>query len=310
MILCVTLNAAIDKTYIIEGFKPGRIFRVRETQALAGGKGINVSRVIHSLGGDVLATGFLGGHNGAFIEESLAAEGIPSSFVRVKPESRVTISIIDPASSSETGLYENGPSIAQEDWERFKDHFANWLNRTDMVILSGSLPAGLPSSAYAELIRMARARQRFVILDTSGKALQVGLAAHPWMAKPNRAEAEELLGRPLHTQSSIVESIQKLLADGLEAIAVSLGSEGVIGGCRDGIWSVQPPQVKAKSSVGAGDSFVAGFALSWLKQGDFAEALRYATACATASVIKVGAGILSPVDVQHLTKVVKAEKIA
>jgi len=309
MILCVTLNAAIDKTYVIEGFKPGEIFRVKETKALPGGKGINVSRVIHSLGGDVLAAGFIGGHNGAFIEERLAAEGIPSAFVRVKPESRVTISIIDPICSSETGLYEHGPVIDREDWERFKDHFARQLHKADMIILSGSLPAGLPSSAYAELIRMAKARQRSVILDTSGEALRVGLAAHPWMVKPNRVEAEELLGCPLDSQSSVVEGIKRLLADGLETVAVSLGKDGVIGGCAHGIWSVRPPQVKAISSVGAGDSFVAGFALSWLRQGDFAEALCYATACAAAGVTKVGAGVLSPADVQHLAKVVQVEKI-
>lgn len=309
MILCVTLNAAIDKTYIIERFKPGEIFRVKETKTLPGGKGINVSRVIHSLGGDVLATGFIGGHNGAFIEEKLATDGIPAAFVRVRPESRLTISIIDPVNSSETGLYEHGPVIAQEDWERFKGHFAGLLNRAEVVVLSGSLPSGLPTSAYAELIEMAKAKRRSVILDTSGEALKFGVAAHPWMVKPNRVEAEELLGCPLDSLASIAEGVRKLLADGLEAVDISLGKDGVVGGCAQGIWNVQPPQVDARSSVGAGDSFVAGFALSWLRQGDFAQALRYATACAAASVTKVGAGVLSPTDVRYLMEIVKVEKI-
>ncbi|MDK2784581.1 MAG: tagatose 6-phosphate kinase [Bacillota bacterium] len=309
MILCVTLNAAVDKTYIVEGFRAGEIFRVKEVQVLPGGKGINVARAIRVLGGDVLATGFIGGHNGAFIEERLAAEGIPSDFVQIPAESRLTVSIIDPINSSETGLYEQGPAVCAEDWERFKEHFAVLLEKAEIAILSGSLPRGLAADAYAELIEMARGTGCSVILDTSGEALKTGLAAHPWLIKPNRSEAEGLLERPLEGVSAVVEGIKKLLADGQEAVAISLGKDGVIGGCGYGIWRVRAPQVHAASSVGAGDAFVAGFTLAWLRKGDFAEALRYGTACAAASVTRVGAGMLSPSDVEYLSRTIKAEKI-
>lgn len=290
MITTVTVNAAIDKAYIVDNFALNGVFRVQRVMAQAGGKGLNVARVIKALGEEVVATGFLGGHNGRFIEESLAVEGIDGDFVHVTGESRMCLNILDPASQSQTELLEPGPEVSLEDGEKLKDKVRTLARRSRLVIMSGSLARGLPTTFYAELIEVVKQEGTRVILDTSGAALKEGLKASPYMVKPNFQEAIALAGRPLEEEMARRDFVKELLATGIEVVALTLGKGGAMIGSRDTLFHVITPEIQSVNTVGCGDAFVAGFAVALVQGEDVPVAARRATAIAAASAASLGTG--------------------
>ncbi|BCJ47691.1 hypothetical protein GCM10010168_20500 [Actinoplanes ianthinogenes] len=194
MIVTVTLNPALDLTYPVEHLVPHCTHRVSKVSERAGGKGLNVARVLHALGEPVLATGLLGGPTGAVVAQLLDAEGVPSSFVPITGETRRTVAVVDHADA--TGFWEPGPLVTDPEWFRFVDHFRDLLGGAAVVALCGSLPRGVPIDGYAQLIRAATKAGVPVLLDTSGPALAHGLAAGPTVTKPNAAELADLLPAP------------------------------------------------------------------------------------------------------------------
>ncbi|WIN00300.1 hexose kinase [Actinoplanes oblitus] len=191
MIVTVTLNPALDLTYPITHLVPHRTHRVSAVSERAGGKGLNVARVLHALGEPVLATGLLGGPTGAFVARLLDAEGVPSSFVPVAGETRRTVAVVDAADA--TGFWEPGPVVTTAEWSRFVDHFGRLIRGAPVVALCGSLPRGVPIDGYAHLTHLAAEAGVPVLLDTSGPALAHGLTAGPTVTKPNAAELADLL---------------------------------------------------------------------------------------------------------------------
>ncbi|GAA4246113.1 1-phosphofructokinase family hexose kinase [Dactylosporangium darangshiense] len=190
MILTVTLNPALDLTYAVDELRPHATHRVRAVHERPGGKGLNVASVLHAQGEPVLATGLLGGSVGAAVRALVDAAGLPSAFVPIAGETRRTVTIAHGGDA--TGLWEPGPFVTAAEWSAFLACYGSLLSQVSVVTLSGSLPRGVPADAYAALIRSARARGVPCVLDASGEALRLGLAAGPDLIKPNAAELAEL----------------------------------------------------------------------------------------------------------------------
>ena len=298
MILTVTPNATVDKTYRVEDFQLNRVHRPQQTLTVAGGKGINVARVYRTLGGDALATGFLGGEQGRIVARELAREKIAGDFVEVAGETRVCVAIVDPNSGTQTEVNERGPNVTSDEVNGLRDKFSRLLSQHpfDFVVLSGSLPPDAPDSLYAELIEIAQAANVPTVLDASGDALRQGIAARPWLVKPNQFELQALLNRPIETDAEILSAARELHRSGIAHVIASRGERGAVYAGDSGRWQAVPPQIEFASAVASGDSFVAAFLWAWQfgeKPRDPENALRLATGAGAANAMVIGAGFCS-----------------
>lgn len=309
-ILTVSLNAAVDVVYVIDQFAPDKINNVREVQRMAGGKANNVARVLAARGGQVVATGFAGGGAGQFIQSDLHRRGIHPDFVETGGENRTCTTVIDPASRSVTELREPGPTLTAQHAERFLPHFRSLLPGTDLVVISGSLPPGIPADFYRTLVSEAwRAGQVRTLLDARGDALREALPAQPYLVKPNLDELQEWAGAELPTDHQILLAARKMLRAGPLLVAVSLGARGLLAVTDGGSWWVSPPPIDAQNTVGSGDSLVAGFATGLLTGLDAEGILRLAVACGTANALTRGVADVRPDDVQRISAAVQVRRI-
>lgn len=299
-VLTVTLNAAVDKTYRVEGFCLDRVFRVEAGRVVAGGKGINVARVLHTLGVPVVATGFLGGHNGAFILDSLKQEGIPGDFVWTQGESRVCLAVIDPIAGTQTELNEIGPEIHPEEVSALEQKLAQLLPQFAYVTLCGSAPPGVPTDFHARVIRLGHKAGVKVVLDSSGELLRHGLEAGPWMVKPNRAELSAIYGREPTDVDEATQMAHQLLAKGIEIAVVTLGKQGAIWVSEEGEWFAQPPEVEFVSAVGSGDSMLAAMLYAFIQGMSPPDVLRWGVAAGAANAAVFGAGFCTREQIEAL----------
>ncbi|MFI5952336.1 1-phosphofructokinase family hexose kinase [Cryptosporangium sp. NPDC051539] len=284
MILTVTLNAALDVTYRVDALVPHGTHRVAPPEERAGGKGLNVARVLHALGEPVLATGLLGGDTGARLARLLDADGVPSAFEPVAGETRRTLAVSDGRGA--TGFWEPGPEVTPEEWEAFRVRFALLVAEADVVVLSGSLPRGLPGDAYAQLVLDAGPAGVPVILDTSGEPLRLGIGAGPALIKPNAEELAALVG----TNGELVESARAARTLGAGAVVASAGPDGLVAVTGDGGWQARPPEVVHGNPTGAGDAAVAGLARGLRHRAPWPELLADAVALSAAAVASPIAG--------------------
>lgn len=298
MILTVTPNAAVDKTYRVAGFRRNRVNRPETVSTVAGGKGINVARVYRTLGGEAMATGFLGGANGRWIAQALQQEGIRGEFVRTGGESRLCIAIVDPEDGSQTEINEPGPPADSRFGRELLRRVARLLSQTsfDFVVLSGSLPPDCPASLYADLITLARRWNVPAALDAGGEALKSGIDAEPWMVKPNHTEAELLLGFPIRDRDGALRAAKALQSRGVRLVAVTCGASGAVALYENAAWWAVPPEITFASAVASGDAFLAAFLWEWTygsRRGDLARSLSLATGAGAANAAVVGAGFCS-----------------
>ena len=309
MITTVTLNAAVDKLYLVDELQAGGVTRVKECSATAGGKGLNVARVASILGENVLASGFVGGHSGRYVEEMLKDDLVRSDFVHVDGESRTCINIIDRSGRS-TEFLEPGVTVTGKDKSRFLEKFTQILKKSDVVVLSGSMPRGCNSEFYAELIRLVKADDCKVILDTSGESLKQGLKALPTMIKPNRDEISALLGTAVNSRDDVVRAAETLRDGGIPYVVVSMGKEGAILACREGIFEGNPPDVKVVNTVGCGDSMVAAFAAGFERGYPPGKALQFALAVSSANAMCRQTGFFHPEDLRKILSAGKVTRLA
>lgn len=325
MILVVTLNPALDVTHHVEEADWAGVNRPHEVAARPGGKGVNVARVLLALGCDVLVSGLAGGAAGDAVRAGLQAAGVPADLTPIAAETRRTFAVVDTA-RGQTGLFnEPGPPVSEAEFARFCDQFRAALPACSAVVLTGSLPRGLPATCYAELIRLAAGIP--VILDTDGPALRDGTEAGPAIIKPNLAELELVTGRPLRTGQGpaaawvatasaaparaaaaagtagdeaesepavaldeVRRAAQELRSAGAGAVVVTLGPAGLLAVTSDGTWLAAPPGAEPGNPTGAGDAAVAGLARGLALGQDWPERLRHATALGTAAVAAPVAG--------------------
>jgi tagatose 6-phosphate kinase len=295
MITTVTLNASIDKAYTMaEPIENGTVMRVKEVSNTAGGKGLNVARVVHLCGSDVSATGFAGGFNGKYLEAMLDDDGIAHHFAHVKGETRSCINILDPKYSS-TEYLEPGCSISDEEQKNFLEKvFPEAIAACDVVTFSGSAPKGIAKDIYASLVAAAKKQGRKTILDTSGDYLRLGLAAKPDVIKPNQEELAALFQTEVESTEKAIDLAEKLHQDGIPYVVISLGGDGAVIVCDEGAYHGRSPAIKPVNTVGCGDSMVAALAVSLEKNSSPSEALRYAVSVASANALSPYTGNFDP----------------
>ena len=298
MLLTVTLNASVDKLYLLERNTPGTVMRVKETRNSAGGKGLNVSRVAAQLGESVTAMGFVGGHMGRYFESLITQSGITRAFTHVAAEMRNCINCWDLSCGQSTEYLETGTAVTEEEANRFLEDFAMRLPAADVVAISGSLPRGLADDFYATLTRMCHNAGKPVLLDASGAALRYALPAGPDLVKPNADEIAALLDRTPQTFAEKADAVQTLHHRGVACAALSLGAEGVLLACAEGVYHGVPPRIEPKNTVGCGDSMVAGFAVGMARGLPLQERIRLSVAVATAAALAIGTGEYAESDLQ------------
>jgi len=260
MILTVTLNPAIDRTVYVDNFKTGELNRVIASRTDPGGKGINVSKALCSYGVEQTATGIIGGMNGKQLMSLLERYDFRKDFLMISGETRVNLKINDIKTGLVTEVNESGPVVSEEDAEAFVNLLCKHLKNCELLILSGSLPAGLPAGFYARCIELASDMRVPSILDADGEAFSLGCRALPFAIKPNLCEFERLTGKSFSNHGEIKEEIKSLNDAGIKLILVSLGREGSILGYRNRTYHALPLPVKVRSTVGSGDSMVAALA--------------------------------------------------
>lgn len=303
MILTITPNAAIDKTYTVEGFSIDRVHRPSVSRTTAGGKGINVSRVLKEFGRTSTASGFIGGQIGESIVNCLNTEEISHDFVRVKDESRLCIAVVDPQNGTQTELNENGPQITQNELSLMLDKIMEQLDNAEFIVLCGSCPPGVPISFYYDVIKMAKQADVKTILDTSGDYLREAVKASPYMIKPNNAELSQLVGRELFTLEEICHAAKGMKKKyGIEITAVTMGRSGAIVTDGERILKAVPPEIDFVSAVGSGDSFLAAFIHSMLDCESLDKSLVLATAAGAANAATYGAGFCKKESIMEVYK--------
>jgi tagatose 6-phosphate kinase len=299
MILVVSLNPALDVTHHVAGVDWSGVNRPRRVTTAPGGKGLNVARTLHALGAEVRVIGLAGGVTGEAVRAGLAAAGVPGSFAPVAGETRRTFAVVDQC-RHETALFnEAGPTVTAGEYDAFLVFFQDSLAGRDAVVLSGSLPPGLPSDSYAQLTERAAAAGVPVVLDAGGAVLRRGAAAGPAIAKPNLAELQDAVRRPLAGQAAVAGAAAELRAAGAHAVVVSLGGDGLLAVTGEGTWHAAPAARVAGNPTGAGDAVVAGLAHGLVLGRPWAERLRHAAALGTAAVAAPAAGQFAAADYQR-----------
>ena len=309
MILTVTLNAAIDKRYVVDDCRMGEVNRVKECTYVPGGKGLNVSKPASIYGAEVVATGFVGGHAGNYIEEALKPFGIKSAFYHVEGESRSCINIWDEVNHVQTEFLEPGFTLTEEDFRGFEEKFRELVKDADVVAMSGSVPKGLDGTAYPRLVRIVKEAGKPVILDTSGKLLEMGIEAKPSMIKPNIDEIRMLTGKSCDDLKEIIEAARTIHQKGAEIVAVSLGADGSLAVSDEGVFRAVVPKIDAVNTVGCGDSMIAGFALGISEGLSLPETLRRASAISAAAAMREETGFFVMEDMERLLPQIQITKI-
>lgn len=263
MILTITLNPSVDIAYQLDTFHLDTVNRVEKVQKTAGGKGLNVTRVLKQVGEDVIATGFIGGEIGSYVKKQLTRNDIKNSFVEIGNETRNCIAVLH--DGQQTEILEQEPTIQEHEALNFIEHLEIILNNVEVVVISGSLPKGLASNYYVEIVELCKQCDVAVVLDCSGEALKKVLESQqkPTVIKPNTEELSQLIGK------NITDDIQELksvlsgqLFQGIEWIVVSLGAKGAFAKHNDKFYRVKIPKINVVNPVGSGDSTVAGIAAS------------------------------------------------
>ena len=309
MIYTVTLNPAIDKTVVIENMQPGGVNRVVSLREDAGGKGVNVSKCLKNLGAESVAAMILAGGTGDRLEAMLGELGIAVLQVRTEGMNRTNLKIVDPVKKENTDINEPGPVVSEELLEKFQKTLGEQIQKGDIVILSGSLPAGVERGLYGVWTSYFRSLGACVYLDADGEPMEKGMAAVPYMIKPNNEELAKLLGKETLTMEEMIAEGKRLLERGIEEIVISLGGDGAIFVSADGVFQAEGLKVTVKSTVGAGDSMVAAMAYGQAKNLGREEKIRLAVAMGAASVMQSGTQSPEADLVWELAQQVKLRKL-
>lgn len=299
-IVTITLNPAVDQTLYFSQFLVGQVNRVGKVRLDPAGKGINVAKVIKSLGKDVAVSGFLGQDNANIFEQYFSAEEISDYFIKVHGATRVNTKIVDETSGEVSEINFQGIHYSDSDLQELKNVIKQLAKASKLFVLSGSLPGKAPLDIYQEFTEILQSYDCKVFLDTSGGALAEGIKAKPYAIKPNLEELKQLLGHPLEQERDVLKAAEQLISEGIGKVVVSLGEKGALVADKTQRLIVRPPEVKVSSTVGAGDAFVAGLVYGEAQGMTLVEQARWATAVAAASVAQPGTQACQLKDVVEL----------
>ncbi len=311
MISTVTLNTSIDKAYQLGcPLVDGTVMRVETCIDNAGGKGLNAARAVATCGEQVLATGFVGGNNGRLLCELLDADGIEHDFVHIESETRCCVNVLEPDGRS-TEFLEPGRPVGSEEVARMREKVTEIAARADVVTFNGSVPAGAGMDIYRELVSVVRAAGKPAILDTSGTLLVNSLEARPTMIKPNTDEIQAILGRKPESIDEIIAAAREVHEKcGIEKVVVSLGGEGSVMACEEGVFRGRAPKIDVVNPVGSGDTMVGAFAVAIARGMSVEEQLAYAMSCASANCLSASTGHFDMAVADELRASTSVERVA
>lgn len=290
-IATVTLNPAFDLVGRLQRIEIGEVNTVETLGLYPAGKGINVAKVLADLGTNLTVTGFLGEENQGDFVNAFQKNGFTDEFYRINGKTRINVKITE-TEADVTDLNFLGFEISESDWENFVIQSSQWQSKFDLVAVCGSLPRGVTPEKFASWLESLHRQGLKVVLDTSNAALTAGLTAHPWLVKPNRRELEVLVGHSLNSTEDIISAGEQLRSSGIENVIISMGEKGSLWLNHEGVLQARPPRCEnVVSTVGAGDSMVAGliYGLSqgWSKE----QTLRFASATSALAVAQSNVGI-------------------
>ncbi len=284
MIYTLTLNPSIDYIVELDAVSMGKLNRTKREEKFPGGKGINVSQVLKRFDIESTALGFIGGFTGDYIESFLSFLKVNTDFVKIQADTRINVKI---KTDTETEINATGPSITKAEYEALKEKIKR-LTSDDTLILSGSIPSSLPASTYEELVEICRDQEIRFIVDAEGDLLKRILPYRPFLIKPNHHELGQFFQTTITTVDEVISYAKKLNQLGARNVIVSLAGEGAVFVNDASIYTATAPKGEVKSSVGAGDSMVAGFLAALEKTNSIEEAFQYSVASGSATAFSIG----------------------
>ncbi|MBC7641297.1 MAG: 1-phosphofructokinase family hexose kinase [Flavobacterium sp.] len=306
-ILTITFSPSIDKSAKVNALVPDKKMQCQQLNAEPGGGGINVSRVINRLGGNVTAVFPSGGYTGMYFNHLLEAENVPFVSIQTKNETRENFVILDKSTNLEYRFGMPSNEISAKELEILISVIENQEN-LEFIIASGSLPSGIPLDIYKKLSKIAQSKNAKFIVDTSGEALKNALDEGVYLLKPNLEELATLLGITDLKIDNIEKAAKDLIdKNKIEIVVVSLGANGAMLATTNETYFIKPPKVKVKSTVGAGDSMVAGIVFSLSKNLTLKECLEYGIACGTATTMNLGSSLCEKKEVEKLLQIIKKQ---
>ena len=304
-ILTITFNPCIDKSTSVPALAPEKKLRCASPVFEPGGGGINVARALKKLGKDATAVYPSGGYSGKFLNTLLTEENISAIVVETKRHTRENLIVLDNATNLQYRFGMPGPELNESEWRECMDVIEQ--NEAEFIIASGSLPPGVPEDIFAQISMAAKKKNKKLVLDTSGRALDLALKEGVYLAKPNIGELSKLAGKEELDAIEIEPVARELILKGAcEIMVVSMGVAGAMLVAKDEVYKIAAPVVKRKSTVGAGDSMVAGIVLKIAEGKNLKEALQYGIACGTAATMNAGTQLCSRDDVDKLFAAIKA----
>ncbi|APQ14959.1 1-phosphofructokinase [Borreliella garinii] len=283
MIYTLTLNPSVDYKIVLKEFQEESLNYALNNNFFAGGKGINVSTVLKNLGKSSTALGFLGGFTGDYIKSSLDSKGIKNDFIKIKYDTRLNIKMI--ANGRETEINANSPDISENEFNLLKDKLKSLTNNS-ILVMSGSVPAALGENAYNE-ISNAISNDVKLIIDTSGKPLKKILRLNPFLIKPNIYELEDLFNAKLNSTKELIKIGKNIVESGVQNIIISMGSDGAIFiGSENVAFRAFVPKISSASTIGAGDSVIAGFVYAFDNRNTLKDSFKFGVAAGTATALK------------------------
>jgi 1-phosphofructokinase len=309
MIITVTMNPAIDKTVDLEHMVHGGLNRVKNVIMDAGGKGINVSKTIKELGGETIASGFVGGSGGMLIKKVLQELGIQSDFVEIQNEIRTNLKIVE-VDGNVTEFNEPGPIVSEEEMGALTEKLLSYANEEALFVLAGSIPNGISKTVYQTLTQKLKEKGAKVFVDADGELFIHSLEAGPDIIKPNRHELEEYFHKDYRVdEAELISMGQSLLENGIGMIAISLGQMGALFLTKDQVLRCPGLKVEAHSTVGAGDAMVAALSYGIHQGMPLADCAKLGVATSAGAVTTRGTKPPKRELVDELLKTVKVEAL-
>jgi tagatose 6-phosphate kinase len=311
LIRIVCPNPAIDRTIILPKLLVNEVNRATNTHVVPGGKGFNVARACKYFGVDTAIYGFVGGTAGKEIQDGCQQLGIINRLTEIKGKTRICSIYVEKENGQATLINEPGPKVTEDEKNDLKNKLLSDTHEDDIVIFSGSLPNGVSSRFYAELVDALSKKQVKTIVDTSGKALQYSMQVKPWLVKPNLEEFAEIIGfdRRSVDYRDVLREMKKYVNQGAEQIVVTLGKEGLFYANKKQCFRIKSPCVTAVNPIASGDTFLGGFVSNYVQTQNIEQSLKLGVACAAANVMSQYPGIPSDADIESLLGQVEVEQV-
>jgi 1-phosphofructokinase family hexose kinase len=308
LIVTLTINPAIDRIISIDRLAFEDRAYINSSRESAGGRGINVSSVIHSFGGETLAVLISGGDSGKRLEGLLGKCGYRIAVVPVQNEIRTNLTITDKHGLT-VNLNEPGPQLGKAEVARVERVVRDTLDHASWLMICGSIPPGVPPAFYGKLVSMARQKKVKTLLHADGEALREGIAARPTVVSPNQQEAGRLLGQTLLTRTHYLEAAERIRQLGADSVVLTLGSRGAVGAFADGLMEALPPRIDAVCPIGAGDALMAAYAWARERRTSAADALRWGVAAGTAKARLPGMNFASLAQAREIYRQVEVRRV-